>query len=147
MPYSHLYAQLASFFFLMSAVFTDLLLLRVCLVMANALLVVAAAVGFPLRQPSPAARAPNRTQLRSRKTIMAAGPPGRRRMAARWPYPAADRCRSKSATRRARPATGEGARSSKPRPRRAVNLSLRTHWSANRCHPRGDFANGGKGGA
>lgn len=48
MTYSNLYAQLASFCFLMSAVFSDLLLLRFCLVLANALLVVAASVGFPL---------------------------------------------------------------------------------------------------
>jgi hypothetical protein len=45
---SNIYAQLASFFFLMAAVFTDLLLLRFCLVVANAMLVVASALGFPL---------------------------------------------------------------------------------------------------
>ncbi|KAI9021827.1 hypothetical protein DFJ74DRAFT_670666 [Hyaloraphidium curvatum] len=45
---SNVWAQLASFFFVLAAVFADLLLLRFCLVAANALLVVAAAVGFPL---------------------------------------------------------------------------------------------------
>ncbi|KAI9024832.1 hypothetical protein DFJ74DRAFT_57345 [Hyaloraphidium curvatum] len=45
---ANIWSQLASFFFLMSAVFTDLLLLRFCLVLANMFLVVSASVGFPL---------------------------------------------------------------------------------------------------
>lgn len=45
---SSIWGQLASFFFLMAAVFSDLLLLRFCLIAANTLLVVAAALGMPL---------------------------------------------------------------------------------------------------
>ncbi|KAI9010549.1 hypothetical protein DFJ74DRAFT_684864 [Hyaloraphidium curvatum] len=45
---ANLWSQLASFFFVMSAVFTDLLLLRVCLVLANMFLVVHFGTGIPV---------------------------------------------------------------------------------------------------
>jgi hypothetical protein len=43
-----IYVQIANFFFVMAAVFNDILLVRYCLVLANGLLVVAAALGWPL---------------------------------------------------------------------------------------------------
>ena len=46
---SSIWAQLASFFFLLAAIFRDLLLLRFCLIAATALfLVIAASLGMPL---------------------------------------------------------------------------------------------------
>jgi len=48
MVYNSIYSQLASFFFLFAAIFNDILLIRFCLVAANGLLIICAALGWPL---------------------------------------------------------------------------------------------------
>src|SRR5947209_4599140 len=45
---SSIYAQLASFFFLLAAIFSDILLIRFCLVMGNLLLMINGSLGLPI---------------------------------------------------------------------------------------------------